>query len=309
MSPRKVLVFGATGGVGSAVARTVHSLGLKVFLALRDTSKPIPGLTTTDEQTAGYERVQADLNKPDSVRDAVSKTGATHAFIYAVLGGSSDHLRSTAEALKAAGIEQVVLLSSYGTQGDIRTISPSNFIAYEHAQVEISLDDVFGPEGYVAVRPAFFNTNVFWWKKQIDECGEVKISFPDAKFDYISPDDVGAVCGTILAGVLEGEQETALSLVGPETDLSVAGAIEIIGRAIDKPMKVTKVSIDESVQLMVEKVGIPESQARFMTESFENLGDGQDISPEVRANIERCLKRPATRFFDWVEQNKDKLKA
>ncbi|KAL4818710.1 hypothetical protein BDW67DRAFT_157219 [Aspergillus spinulosporus] len=313
MSPRKVIVFGATGDVGSAAARTAHSHGAKVFLALRDISKPVPGLTVTEERNAGYERVQADLTQPDTVRTAVSKTGATHAFIYAALGASSDHLFSTAEALKAGGIQFVVLLSSFSVQGDIRAIPQSDFIGYAHAQVELSLETVFGPQGYVALRPAFFASNSRWWRKQIIEDGEVRWAFPDLKLDYISPDDIGAVGGTILAGAYTGEHETPVFLCGPETDLSVADAIEVIGRVINKPVKLTKVSTDENIQVMVEKSGTPEPLARILTEGFANENENQGLlraeTSEIRANIERYLNRPATRFSEWVERNKDKFSA
>ncbi|KAL4733908.1 hypothetical protein BDV11DRAFT_199265 [Aspergillus similis] len=313
MGPRKVIVFGATGDVGSAAARTAHSHGAKVFLALRDISKPVPGLTATEERNAGYERVQADLTQPDTVLTAVSKTGATHAFIYAALGASSDHLFSTAEALKAGGIEFVVILSSFSVQGDIRAVPQSDFVGYAHAQVELSLETVFGPQGYVAVRPAFFASNSRWWQKQIVEDGEVRWAFPDLKLDYISPDDIGAVCGTILAGAFKGEHETPVILCGPETDLSVADAIEVIGRVINKTVKLTKVSTDENIQVLVEKSGLPEPLARVLTDSFARENKTQGImraeTPEARANIERYLNRPAMRFSEWVERNKDKFGA
>lgn len=306
MSPRNVIVFGPTGGVGSAVARTAQSHGVKVFLALRDISKPVPGLTAAEERILGYERVQADLTQPKSVHAAVSNTGASHAFIYATLGSSPDHMLSTVEALKAAGIEQVVLLSSISVHGDVRAIPPSDFIAYEHAQVELSLESVFGPRGYIAVRPAWFATNSFWWKKQILE-GEVKWAFPDLCFDFIAPEDIGAVCGTILAGAFEGK--SPILLAGPETDLSVAGAIEVIGRAINKPVKATKVSSDENIQVMTEKSGIPEPVAKDLTNAFGAANEDQSLifgplTSEVRANVERCLKRPSIRFSEWVEKHK-----
>ncbi|KAI9368418.1 hypothetical protein BJX61DRAFT_550476 [Aspergillus egyptiacus] len=304
MSLKKVLVFGPTGGVGSAV-----------FLAMRNPSKPIPGLSAEEEQKSErYERIQSDLNEPDSVRTAVLKTGATHAFIYAAIGSSPDHLRSTAEVLKAAGIKYVVLLSSYTVRGDITAIQPSHPIAYEHAQVEISLEEVFGPKRYVAVRPAFFASNSLWWAKQIVEDGEVKWAFPDLKFDFISPDDIGAVCGTILAGFVDGEQENPVFLAGPEKELSIADAIDIIGQLIKKPTKVTEISPEENVRVLVEKSGMTEMMAKVLTESFVKASENQvflraPLTPEMRANIENYLKRPAMRFSEWAGNNKDKFEA
>lgn len=311
MSTRNVIVFGPTGSVGSAVARTAQAHGAKVFLALRDISKPVPGLTAAEERSLGYERIQADLTQPKSVHAAVSSTGASHAFIYATLGASPDHMLSTVEALKAAGIEQVVLLSSISVHGDVRAIQPTDFIAYEHAQVELSLENVFGPQGYVAVRPAYFASNSFWWKRQILE-GEVKWAFPDLRFDFIAPEDIGAVCGTILAGAFEGGSPVLLA--GPETDLSVAGAIETIGRAINKPVKVTKVSSEENIQVMTEKSGVPELVAQTLTKAFEAANEDQNLivgqlSSEVRANVERHLKRPSLRFSEWVEKHKAEFAA
>jgi len=111
MPSTKTLIFGATGAVGSAAARTAHGHGAEVILASRGISKPIPRLTSTQEQAGGFKRVQADLLNPDSVRAAVTKSGAKHAFIYAALQ-STDYMRATVEALKSAGIEFVVFLSS-----------------------------------------------------------------------------------------------------------------------------------------------------------------------------------------------------
>jgi uncharacterized protein YbjT (DUF2867 family) len=315
MSFKKVLVFGPTGGVGSIVARTAHSLGAKVFLAMRDTSKSIPGLSPAEEQKSNlYERVQADLSQPNSVHAAVSKTGATHAFIYATLGTSPDHMRSTAEALKAGGVKRVVLLSSFAVQGGIRTVQPSNFIGYEHAQVEISLEDIFGPQGYVAVRPSFFASNSLWWQKQIVEDKEVKWAFPDLKFDYITPEDIGAVCGTILAGAVDGEHESPIILLGAEEDLTVADAIEAIANAIKQPVKVTKVSQDEHLQILISKSGLLEPMAKVLTSNFAGLNERlatvkEPLDPKLKANVEKILKRPTMRFAEWAERNKDKFEA
>lgn len=102
-----VIIYGPTGNVGSATAIAAHELGAKVFLAGRDISKPIPGLT--DEQAAPT-RVKADLTDPASVTQSVKSSGATRAFVYLVPPGPSqvpDHMLSTFQALKDGGIEFV----------------------------------------------------------------------------------------------------------------------------------------------------------------------------------------------------------
>ncbi|KAL8867668.1 MAG: hypothetical protein Q9174_005513, partial [Haloplaca sp. 1 TL-2023] len=107
MASPNVIVFGPTGAVGSNAARTASALGAKVTLAMRDTSKSIPGLSASDEKAGNFSRVQADLTKPDTVSEAVRQYQATHAFIYLVFG-SSDSMKATISALKSAGIQLVV---------------------------------------------------------------------------------------------------------------------------------------------------------------------------------------------------------
>jgi NAD(P)-dependent dehydrogenase (short-subunit alcohol dehydrogenase family) len=173
MALPKIIVFGPTGRVGSAVARSARQYGSKVVLAMRDPHKPIPGLCQEQELHGNYERIQADLIKPDTVQAAVHNTRAKCAFIYNAFG-APDHMKASITALKSAGIEFVVLLSSWAVQGDIRTIVPSNLVAWSHAQVEINLEDIFGPNGFAAVRPAWFASNSLWYKTMVPK-GRVKL--------------------------------------------------------------------------------------------------------------------------------------
>lgn len=97
-APRNVIIFGATGAIGSVAALKAHQEGVNVALAMRGPSKPIPTLDDVPAQ-----KVQADLTKPETVRAAVYQSGATTAFIYAI-HQMPDGMRSTLEALKESGI-------------------------------------------------------------------------------------------------------------------------------------------------------------------------------------------------------------
>jgi nucleoside-diphosphate-sugar epimerase len=57
----KVLVFGATGSVGSVVASTSKKLGADVVVATRSLDKKIPGVSSEDEKE-DFTRVKADLD-------------------------------------------------------------------------------------------------------------------------------------------------------------------------------------------------------------------------------------------------------
>ncbi|GKZ21600.1 hypothetical protein AbraIFM66951_005194 [Aspergillus brasiliensis] len=310
-----VIVFGPTGAVGSAAARTAQQLGTTVYLAMRDTTKPIPGLSAENEREGAFKRVQANFSQPDTVSTAVSQSKAKHAFIYTDLT-ASDHMRATFTALKQAGVESVVLLSSFGIQKDVHDVPPEDHIAYVHAQAEIALQELFGADGYVAVRPAWYASNTLWWKAPI-QTGQVKLAWPTAVFDWISPEDIGAVCGTILARKAQGIDlpltEPYVDLVGAER-MAAEDAIETIGKVLEKEVTVTEVDENEAVDSLVNESGLPEILARSViafsqsTVSGQSFMNGPRYGPAV-GNIQKYLGRPATRLHEWVEANREKFSA
>lgn len=305
-----VIVFGPTGNNGSVAAQVAHEKGAKVWLAMRDISKTIPGLTPEAEKAGNYSRVYADLSKPDTVAAAVKTAGATRAFIY-VAQGTPDFMKATAEALKAAGIEFVVLLSSY-TIGDAQPadLKPSEFIPYSHARLELTLDEVFGPDGYVAVRPGAFATNLLRQKEGI-RTGEVKMFGAGFKIDCITPVDMGGVIGTILAeGPRDGQRK--VFLYGPQI-LSQKQALEIIGEVLGKEIKVSGIGAEEALAQYLAK-GAPKPMADYMITALGDtdpeLEDGSWLAhyKEGMENVQKYTGKPATGFREWVEANPELFK-
>lgn len=297
---RNVLIFGPTGAVGSTAALTAHQQGAKIALAMRDPSKPTPALDSIN-----VERVQADLTQPDSVKAAASQTGAKVAFIYAAWG-TQDHMRATIEALKAGGIDTVVFLSSVTVKGEIRAVPASDVIGYTHAQIEVSLDEVFGRDNFVAVRPAFFASNSLMFKDDILN-GELKHANPEVEFDWISPEDIGRVAGHVLA---KGSRDNVITLLGPEK-MSVRDALAVIGRALGKEVKTTKISGTEAFETMVAH-GVPAPMANwFVVNVLEHPGEDLKFGASIGAfgNIQKYTNQAPVRFQQWVEENKQKFEA
>lgn len=293
-----VIVFGATGAVGSAAALRAHKDGAKVSLALRDPSKPTPNLNGI-----ATEKVQADLTQPDSVKAAVHQTGAKAAFIYAVFG-ASEHMKPSIQALKDSGVEFVVFLSSFTIMKDIRSVSPADIIPHHHAQVEIVLEEVFGDESFVAVRPSYFASNIFQEKDGIDQ-GEVKLPNPDAIFDFISPNDIGAVAGALLTS---GQRVRIVDLLGPEK-LTLKDAFNLVSEIIGKQIIVTKISEEEAAEKMKAK-GLPPVLANWLIRNVvdhpTHFYDHPNAATAVE-NIQKYSHHAPQRFQQWLELNKDKI--
>lgn len=292
---RSVLIFGPTGAVGSTAALTAHEEGAKVSLAMRDPTKPIPKLDSISAQ-----RFQADLNKPESIAPAVKQSGATVAYLY-VIFDSPDYMRSTVQALKDAGIQSVVLLSSASVENDPHDVPETDFIGNIHAKVEIALEEVFGADSFIAVRPGFFTSNLTWFKEAI-RSGEVPLPLPEAKFDYIAPEDIGRVSGAILAN---GSNQHVVRLFGTEAR-PMKDAFRIIGEALDQEVKTLKVPLDKAVGAMVAR-GIDEIFAGVCVKGATEHPDGEypfaGLS-EGASNVRKFTGKEPTTLEQWVEANK-----
>jgi uncharacterized protein YbjT (DUF2867 family) len=305
MAAQKVIVFGPTGGVGSATARTAHDLGATVILAMRDTKKSIPGFDSANTDNVKLERVQADLQDPQTVSDAVSSTGAKRAFMY-LAHRSPDNMKSTIQALKSAGIELLVFLSSFTIQVAPEEVKASEVIPYIHAQVEINLREVFGPDGYVAVRPGSFASNTFQYKDGL-KSGAVKVLGPDRTVDNIVPDDIGRVCGTVLVkGVIE-KGNKPMYLYGPEL-MTNTDCVKTLAKVLGKDPKIEAMEADEAKKVFIER-GWPAPLADYMIrrskmDSEGTTVAGYSVSKEELSNVERYTGRKATTFEEWAEKNK-----
>ncbi|KAF8214361.1 hypothetical protein K438DRAFT_1803267 [Mycena galopus ATCC 62051] len=305
--PTPVLIFGATGAVGSACARHAHSLGATVTLAVRDTKKPIPGLSLEQETAGAYKRVQADLTQPETVTEAVKQSAAKHAFIYLVFSppGSPDPNRAALEALKAAGVEFVVFLSSYGVEvyePAIESIPAQELIPYAHVQVELALQEIFGEQGYVALRPAGFASNSLRWAGMV-KAGFVKIPYPEFKLDWIVPEDIGCAGATILVG---GPSSTggkkSVSLCGSEL-ISQGDAAKIIGRVVGKEVTVEAIGDEEAVRGIVAS-GLPEPIAKYLVKQLSEEALFTSDKYEVGVENLRKYTGKVTTLVEWATENR-----
>lgn len=299
-TPNSIIIFGPTGDVGSAAALQAYKEGAKVTLAMRDTTKSIPSLSgiTAD-------RVEADLTKPETVKAAVRQSRAKSAFIYAIFG-TSDHMRASIVALKEAGIEVPVLLSSYSIQTNIRSVSPDDHVPWVHAQVEISLDEIYGKDGFIAVRPNYFSSNILWFTAGI-LAGEVRHANPEAEYDWISPEDIGRVCGSILA---RGLKHRIVWLMGSER-MALKDAIGVVARALGREIKVTKITAEEALDEFL-KNGTPEHTARWIVRYItEDAGFEfkTAVVEEARGNVLKYTNRVPVKFDQWVDGNLARFEA
>jgi uncharacterized protein YbjT (DUF2867 family) len=302
-STHNVLVFGPTGGVGRAAALAARKHGATVWLAMRDTSKSIPGL---DDSEPGYHRVQADLMEPSSLAKAVQQSGAKTAFVYCMMR-SSDSMASSFVALKDAGITYVVLLSSYTVQGAAHDeINTVEFLSKVHAQHELALEK--SGIAYAAVRPMYFASNVTWNKEAI-KAGVIELVYPDSKLDFITPSDIGAVCGAVLAEPRfqqpdkDGAAKT-IYLCGPQL-ITQRRAHEIIAEKLHHDLEVKE--IDEETWFKKNDFlprPVLQATANLMKKKQDDLFPPK-LYDEAVGNVKKYTGAEPLEFGPWVEANKE----
>ncbi|MFJ3486935.1 hopanoid-associated sugar epimerase [Pseudomonas sp. NPDC090202] len=138
----KVLVTGATGFVGSAVARRILREGHQVIVMVR------PGSDRRNVQGLDVQLVEADLTRPDTLLKACAGCDALFhvAADYRLWAPRPDELyltnvdgtRALFEAARAAGVSRVVYTSSVATLGIPGDGSPGNELT------PVSLADMIG---------------------------------------------------------------------------------------------------------------------------------------------------------------------
>ncbi|KAG5760947.1 hypothetical protein H9Q72_010932 [Fusarium xylarioides] len=313
MSSVKAIIFGATGAVGRAAALEAQSRGAKVTLAMRNTKKPIPGFTPDLEKKLGFTRVQADLSDPKSIERAVSESGATVAFSY-ILFEAEDGLLETYKAMKRAGITHVVLLSSFCVteNGGAKPSSEAEeILAVVHGKAELALAE--SGIAYTVIRPAYFSSNIQMledWEEV--KSGQLELAHPDAPFDYLAPEDVGALAGARVAAA-PPSGELIISQCGPEL-LSQRAAWKVVSEGLGMDISIREINSDEHREKLRSR-GFPEPMVKSAVERLADLArDPASLYEpktykEASMNFRKYTGRQPTTFKAWVDKHREELLA
>jgi uncharacterized protein YbjT (DUF2867 family) len=252
-----ILLTGATGAVGSRVARRLARLGVPARALVRDASR------AGELTTLGISVVEGDLSRPESVAPALE--GVDTAFLLTpTVPQQAEMETGFIDAARAAGVSLLVKHSAVGADPDARELVSAHGVAERHlAEARIP---------YRIVRPTQFMQNYLNWTPPIPAAGALVLPLadPDVRVNLVDVDDVADVEAALLTGA--GEEGGVYTPTGPEL-LTYREFAERLSRGVGTAIPLRVPSAEEYRSEMA-KAGYPQASVNYVAEYFSTLRPG-----------------------------------
>ncbi len=257
-------IIGATGRTGRVAVETLRTWGMPVRALVRCTDR------ARDLAARGAELAAFDLDDEASLVRAL--TGVRSLYLLTVppwdaddpVGEAVARGRRAIRAARAAGVEHVVLLSSFGAQHPAGT-GP---IAALHA-LERELEAAKIPSTFL--RAGFFAQN--WADVAEGAIREgVLASFleADRPIPMVDVRDVGRTAAELLAA---GPGHGIVELAGPE-DVTPRGVAAAFAAALRRPVELAAYPPEAAPEALAQQ-GVPRPVASMYGEMFVGLAEGR----------------------------------
>ena len=221
-----------------------------------------------------------DLDRPETLREALA--GVRAAFLLSGYG----NLPVTLAAIRAAGAERVVLLSSSSVPGG----DMSNAVARYHILSEQAVRDSGLP--WTFLQPNSFMSNTFQWLPQLQAGDTVRAPFADVRVATIDPDDLGAVAAEALTSAAHEGQTYRLS--GPES-LLPADRVRVLAKVLGRDLRFeAQPDADARAEM---SAAMP---SEYVDAFFSFFADGKLDESQVLPTVEELLGRPPRSFAEWA---------
>lgn len=257
-----VLITGATGNQGGAVARELLKQGFRVRAMTRDVQKP-KALALAE---LGAELVQGDLDDRASVEQALAGVYGIFAVQNFWETGAEREIQQgiqLADTAKAANVQHFVY-SSVGS-AHLKTGVP-HFDS--KAEIEAHLQTIGIP--YTILRPVAFN---YTWNdpttRSYIQNGVFSLPMsPETKLQILSEQDYGTFVATALKNP---DRWLGQSLDVASEELTMLQMVEVFGRVLDRPVRYVQMTWGQSLQSFGEEYT---AMFRF----FEDIGYSADLA-------------------------------
>lgn len=266
------VVMGATGHVGGSVARALLAAGEAVTVVTRNAAK------AEAWRQKGAEAAVLDVQDTPALATVFQK--ASRAFVLnppasPALNMDVEERRTVQAILKAlqgAGLEKIVLQSTYGTQPGAHCGDLGVLYDFEEGARQLGTP-------LCVVRAAYYMSNWTFTVDAVRTSGVLETFLPASqKVPMVAPQDVGAVAAQLLRAP---SSETGVYAVeGPER-YSPEDVAKVLGTVLNQPVRVASLPKAEWLAAY-RRSGFSESAAQsyaHMTEIFVTQAYDVPASP------------------------------
>ncbi len=225
-----IFVTGATGNVGSEVARLLHAAGQPVRVGVRPAALP------RYQAPSGIETAAFDFADPATHAPALRGVRRLFLMRPPAISDTKHFINPLIDAARAAGVEQIVFLSLLGA--DRLPMVP-------HAQVEAYLAGAGVP--WTVLRPSFFMQNLSTTHRDDIRAGEILVPAGSGRTSFIDIRDVAAVAARVLSE--KGHAYASYALTGVEA-LDYHQVAQLLSAELGRPIMYRRPSLLRFVRHM-----------------------------------------------------------
>jgi NAD(P)H dehydrogenase (quinone) len=274
-------VTGATGRLGSRVARRLAATGARQRLLVRDLVRA--------PRLPGADAVRASFAEPDAVREGLR--GIPTVLMVSAHGSETRvaQQRTFAEAAAAAGVQHLVYVSFFGAAPDCTFTHAREHYATEQHIRSLGLDFTFLRDNFYAdLLPSFAG-----------EDGVIRGPAGDGCVSAVAEDDIADAATAVLLDPSSHAGAT-YSLTGPEA-LSLEAVATTLSRELQRPARYVEESLEEAYASRAG-LGAPEWQLQAWISTYTAIANGELSA--VTDDVQRLTGHPATTLAELLRSGR-----
>ena len=280
----KVLLTGATGGIGSELMRLVAASGRPARAMCRKTGQ------AERLRGSGLEPVLGDFDDPVSVEEAMR--GSETVFLLSPgAPEQAEREKGAIDAAKRAGVRRVVRVSA----ADANLGAPVPW-ARAHAEIDAHLRE--SGLAWTVLKPTAFMQNLLSMTRPISK-GVLPHIAREGRVGWVDTRDVAAVADRVLA---ESERHKGATyfLTGPEA-LTMREIAARLSGTVGRRVRYVNVPVP-GFRLALKLAGVDDWLARGLVPQFRDVvagGHGVDVTGEIA----RLAGRPPRTFDEFARDH------
>jgi len=279
---RKIVVTGATGNVGSAVAHSLLKRDISVRLAG-------PRVDVLRQQYPGVEAVELDLLNSATFARAIQ--GATGLFL--IRPPAIARVRRTVNAFIDHAVSQQIrhiVFSSVAGAGANRLIP--------HTRIESHLRA--SNSNWSILRPGFFSQNLAEaYRQDIGEDDRIYLPAGEGKVAFIDTRDIGEAAAHVLANPAAHVGQI-YHLTGPES-LDFSQVADILSEYLQRPIRYEPATIPGYIWHLRRRRCL--SLQRTMVQTILHAGLRRGAAESVNSALSELLQRDPRTLKEFIREH------